>query len=107
MPCLNNGVVEPIGQAIIAGFHIRPEEMVSMTEYAISEDQFHLAWRLNTAAREMTTSTDTKTAEAAVAVVASTDEYFRQYYAQLLHEDIEEGDDTAEGKPPGTEDSNG
>jgi len=92
VPCLNNGVVEPIGQAIIAGFHARPEEMVSMTEFAIAEDQFHLAWRLNTAAREVTSATDSNIAEAAEAAVALTDEYFRQHYQQLLHEIVGAGE---------------
>jgi len=86
VPCLNNGVVEPIGQAIVAAFHSQPEEMLSMTEHAIEEDRFHLAWRLNAAAREVTTATDPQVAEAAEAAVGLTDEYVRRHYEQLLHE---------------------
>jgi hypothetical protein len=47
--CLSNGVVEPIGNAMIAGFYVRPEEMIGMAEHAIEQDLFQLAWRLNAA----------------------------------------------------------
>lgn len=83
--CLNNGVVEPIGNAMIAGFHLRPDEMVGMAEHAIAEDLFQLAWRLNAAAREVTTVTDAHTAEAAEQVVALTDEYLHANYSTILH----------------------
>lgn len=86
VPCLNNGVVEPIGNAMIAGFYFRPDEMVSMTEFAISEDLFQLAWRLNAAAREVTSATDGRVARAAEEVVSLTDEYLRQNYAAILHD---------------------
>lgn len=93
VPCLNNGVIEPIGQAIIAAFHARPGETLSMTEHAVAEDLFHLAWRLHTAAREVTSATDSEAAEAAEVAVAMTDEYFRQQYKQILHEAPDGGSD--------------
>ncbi len=101
VPCLNNGVVEPIGEAMITGFHDRSEEMVSMTEFAIEEDQFHLAWRLHTAAREAASATDPKVSEAAEEVVALTHEYFSEHYEQLLHE-TPGSEDGAENVQPTT-----
>ena len=86
VPCLNNGVVEPLGNAMIAGFYVRPEEMVGMAEHAIAEDLFQLAWRLNAAAREVTSATNTQVAGAAEDVVALTDEYLRANYATILHD---------------------
>jgi hypothetical protein len=87
VPCLNNGVLEPLGQAIMAGFQTRTAEMLSMTEYAVAKDHLHLAWRLNTAAREMTSSTDRNAAEAAQTTVALTDDYFRAHYMDIVHHD--------------------
>lgn len=94
--CLDNGVVEPIGQAMIAGFHERPAEMLSMTEHAIAEDVFHLAWRLHAAAREVASSTDPTVASVGEEVVALTDEYLFRNYRQALHRPplIEETDVT-------------
>lgn len=103
VPCLNNGVVEPVGNAMIAGFYVRPEEMVSMAEHAISEDLFQLAWRLNAAAREVTSATDTRVAGAAEEAVALTDEYLRSNYSAILHDvDGEAADEAHEPPaPPG------
>jgi len=97
VPCLSHGVVESLGQAIIMGFHARPSELVSMSEHAVSEGLFHLAWRLNTAAREVTSATDQSVAEAAEATVTATNEFFREYYAELLHEQPEGGTEAPSG----------
>jgi hypothetical protein len=86
VPCLNNGVVEPIGNAMIAGFYFRPDEMVRMAGHAVTEDLFQLAWRLNAAAREVTSATDAGIAGAAEEVAALTDEYLRDSYGTLLHQ---------------------
>lgn len=86
VPCLNNGVVEPVGNAMMAGFYVRPEEMVGMAEHAIAQDLFQLAWRLNAAAREVTSATDARVAGAAEEVVSLTDEYLRANYAAILHD---------------------
>jgi hypothetical protein len=91
VPCMNNGVVEPIGQAIIAAFHSRPEEMLLMAQYALEEDRFHLAWRLCTSAREVTSATNIQAATASEEAVALIDDYIRHHYDQLLHEVGEDG----------------
>jgi hypothetical protein len=85
VPCLNNGVVEPVGNAMIAGFHLRPAEMVALAEHAIVGDFFQLAWRLNAAARELVSATDTHVAGAAEEVVLRIDEYLRANYVTVLH----------------------
>jgi hypothetical protein len=100
VPCLQHGVVEPIGQAIISGFFLRPTEMVSMTKHAITKDRFHLAWRLNTAAREMTSATDPAVAEAAATSVAMTDQYLQRHYLSPLHEGADLNADESPAKPP-------
>lgn len=87
VPCQGHGVVEPIGQAIISAFYFRPNEMVEMTEYAIEKDLLHLAWRLNTAARELTSAVDQQISEAAKKVVELTDTYFRKYDTELFHDE--------------------
>ncbi|MCX4239496.1 hypothetical protein [Paraliomyxa miuraensis] len=86
VPCLNSGVVEPIGNAMIAGFYNRPDEMVMIAKYAIAQDIFQLAWRLNTAAREAKSATDARTAAAAEEVAAQADEYLHEHYPTLLHD---------------------
>jgi hypothetical protein len=86
VPCLQNGVIEPIGQAMIANFHERPDEMRSIAEHAVEDHEFHLAWRLNTSASAVTDATDGQVARAAKETVAITNEYFLRDFAQLLHE---------------------
>lgn len=89
VPCRDHGVVEPIGQAMIAGFHERPAEMISMAEYAISQDQFHLVWRLNSAAQDAMSATAEATGTAAETVLKLTEEYLRRDFEGALHEETQ------------------
>ena len=108
VPCLNNGIVEPVGMAIVSGLHEQPAEMVSMARYAVEADEFRLAWRLGAAAREVASATQIEAAEAAKEVVRLTNEYLWRDFRDLLHVvEVEGGENGANAAPPRTSPSVG
>ncbi|WP_238881713.1 SEC-C metal-binding domain-containing protein [Clostridium sp. YIM B02551] len=64
MLCRNVGIVEPITYAIQQGFYSMPEEMLKLCNWAKKNDDFHLMWRILTAAQTTTTCVDEKICKA-------------------------------------------
>ena len=64
IPCMNSGIVEPLLQAMVNGTYRRPEELVSLAEFALEEKDVRLAWRVLSVARFCEDCTVPKVAEA-------------------------------------------
>ena len=68
--CDECGIIEPITQAMLSGFHQCPESMERLAGYANEHDEFCLCYRLFVASKRATSATEKTVAEAAARVCA-------------------------------------
>ncbi|WNG54756.1 type I restriction enzyme HsdR N-terminal domain-containing protein [Archangium gephyra] len=83
--CRQDGLVEPITQAMLLHLFFAPAEMVSLVERAVKNDLVHLVWRLWTAADEALSAVDEESAAAASGI----SEKCRAYWIEKFGVDAE------------------
>ena len=65
-PCLyHTGIVEPLQQSMLIHVTSFPGELAALAEYALEQNESHLAWRVSTVALTLKDSADNKVAKAA------------------------------------------
>jgi hypothetical protein len=86
LPCPNDGIIEPLQQAMYFHAMRRPEEFEQLVEYAMEKSKVFLAWRLMTIARIVISSTEPQASKAATRADAILSEWFSKTFgAEISH----------------------